>query len=198
MKKVLSILLAMTMIFAMSVPVYAANTHDCEVESCKDHIVSEGEGSILLSPELIIKEDSGDSNVQRDPMGIARSTSKPTSFWNIASKGIYHGSFTNVNGTIYTNYYFDTNGASKYYVRIDVWSLYPATTKFVLKGFCKDCNKLIGQTEDIETNNSGTGYLYYSMPTSGHETHMVYPAIQCTGSYAVYGTIDVNYTNSWS
>ena len=153
-----------------------------------------------LTPQPILGADAPHA-LQRIPLGITRSTSRPTTFWNIAVKGVYGGTFTGVPSKIYTNYFFDTGGKSKYTIRVDVANDWPDGTTFRVKNYCYTCGstlfpKLLGETGDISTDGSGTGYLYYNMPVSGHEDHFVYPGVQCTGPYSISGTIDVNYADT--
>lgn len=137
------------------------------------------------------------------PGSTSRGTSRPTKFWNIALKGIYHGSFTGVAGTIYTNYYFDWNEENYcYYTRVDVSThLYNDIKTFKIQNHCLTCG-LVSSTETLETpgNGESTGYLVYRHYfTSKHDGHFMYPAVVCTSSSGqIDGTIDVNYTNSWS
>ena len=202
MKRIVSMALVLSSVMSLLVSASAFDVTMIDVESSSFNCTVDcghDENQVPLAIQGPDEKTEAGNEVPRIELSLLRSTSKPTKFYNIGTQGIYNGSFTGVNGTIYTNYYFDTNGNDYYYVRINVLSQYPANTTFVLQNYCKDCNKWIGETDDITTNNSGTGYLYYKLPVTGsHSGHNAYPAIQCTGTYSVSGTIDVNYKNTWS
>lgn len=99
---------------------------------------------------------------------IPMSTSKPTSGTDLP----YSGSFSGVNGEIYSNYYFFTNGASKFYVDWNVTCAAKQTKYFHINLYQAGTNKLVLSTEKFATtsytgsytttfSNLSTAYNYY-------------------------------------
>lgn len=134
------------------------------------------------------------------------STSVPASFWNIASKGIYEGAFSNLRGTIYTNYYFDVNDG-KYYSRVRCYGEYPSLS-YQCGNYCVTCKKVLSTSSKYSTpssvyvNSSWTSFCHST--GTAHEDHFVTPFVVNSSGlvndqlYAIGGEIMVNYKNSWS
>lgn len=150
------------------------------------------------APNFMFLPQNSDVSAQ----SLTRSTSKPKTFWNIASDGIYHGSFSGVGGTIYTNYYFDWDKDNhRYYARVNATThLYKDVKTFVVKNYCMNCG-LVATSEEFSTGYDGasSGNIAVRLSfTKKHDGHFMYPAVTCTSSSGkIDGTIDVNYTNSW-
>lgn len=163
-------------------------------EECSSEFVSFEANSLAYEGEEI-------------PVSSARATNPPSTFYNIALKGIYKGSFSDLRGTMYTNYYFDTKDGT-YYSRVSCYGEYPDLC-FKVGNYCKDCKKVISITEDSfptpSTPYEHSQWLSIVHTLGGtHKTHMVCPFVVNDSGlindqlYAIGGNIWVNYENTWN
>ncbi len=103
MKKIVSTLLAIAMLFSCSVNAFA----DYDLQDSKPEQVSSA-----IAQEKAMANNAANSQclVSRptplNPQNITRGVSKPTQKYTFSGYNPYYGSFTDVCGGIYTNYYF--------------------------------------------------------------------------------------------
>jgi len=129
---------------------FAANEKDVTPSSQTTQMTSEKSATSL--------------NVGVTPMSL----SKPTSGTALP----YSGSFSGVNGEIFSNYYFFTNGANKFYVDWNVTFDTQTTKYFHINVYQAGTNKFVLSTEKFASNsytgwytttfsNLSTAYNYY-------------------------------------
>jgi hypothetical protein len=74
------------------------------------------------------------------------STTYPTSFWNINSRGCYVADFSGVRDTIYTNYYFPTNSSGELYIRGTVNEDYPHSGTYTITAYELGSNRAVASS----------------------------------------------------
>lgn len=128
-----------------------------------------------------------------------RATDPAETFWNLATRGIYRGSFW-VSGTIYTNRYFDTQDG-EYYTRVNCEGDYPSMP-FKVGNYCITCRQVLSMSDECVTPSTvrtRTGWLGHRHRTgSAHEEHFMCPFVKNLDDGTLTGDIEVNYTNSWN
>lgn len=187
MKKLIVLLLAMSLMLSMGISASAAvggeDATPSGIENC-------GDGCSLTPPEI--------------PTMSPQDRNPPRAFYNIAQSGKYSGSFTGLTSTMYTLKYFDTKNGL-YCVRVKTTDNTSAAIKYVVKNYCVTCRRFVETSATYKTasglyGTTGWQVIQFRVP-NGHTGHFFAPAIQNLGDYNGYGsfngTIQVNYTNNW-
>lgn len=160
------------------------------------------------STELVsIVADENDYPTDEYMNGSARAVTVPKTYHNLASSGIYKGSFNSLRGTIYTNKYFDMKDGA-YNSRVRCYGEYPSLT-YTVGNYCISCKKVLSTYDGnystpSETWETGDWESFRHTVASSHTNHFVCPFVTNTSGsingqlYAIGGDIWVNYTNSWN
>ena len=160
------------------------------------------------STELVsIVADENDYPADEYMNGSARAVTVPKTYHNLASSGIYKGSFNSLRGTIYTNKYFDMKDGA-YNSRVRCYGEYPSLT-YTVGNYCISCKKVLSTYDGnystpSETWETGDWESFRHTVASSHTNHFVCPFVTNTSGsingqlYAIGGDIWVNYTNSWN
>lgn len=210
MKRIFGLLLVMAMVLSLSVPAYAAECVSFEEEMlCAINALDENfQNEDGCSTELVsIVADENDYPADEYMNGSARAVTVPKTYHNLASNGIYKGSFNSLRGTIYTNKYFDMKDGA-YNSRVRCYGEYPSLT-YTVGNYCISCKKVLSTYDGnystpSETWETGDWESFRHTVASSHTNHFVCPFVTNTSGsingqlYAIGGDIWVNYTNSWN
>ncbi len=217
MKRIFSILLATLMFSVLAIPasaageVFAEEKIDKEKNFCAISALDEGDEGFQnedgCSSEVVcVAADENNYQANEHMNGSARETTVPKTFYNIASSGIYKGSFYELRGTMYTSKYFNTQNA-EYYSRVRCYGEHPNLT-YKVGNYCIDCKRVLSITDsDFYTPSKsyevGNWVSIRHEVSSSHNDHFVCPFVTNTSGvingelYFIAGDIWVNYTDSW-
>jgi len=154
MKKVVSMMLAIIMLFAMSSTAFAA---EVEIETPASANLNEVHATFGDADFVLISTDMQ-----------TRSTSLPTSFWSLATEN-YSADLQVVGKSwLYTNKYFHPNGDGKIFVDYDVTADSQTTYLYIgLYDLTED--QLVVEHSAIEVRTTGkTGSMYFYNLTQSH------------------------------
>ncbi len=76
--------------------------------------------------------------------GLLYSTSKPTNYWDLSSKGTYTANLVEVRASwLYTNYYFSPNSSGKLYLEYSLYPVEGTSTKVQIGVYNKSTDKFV-------------------------------------------------------
>lgn len=156
MKKLLSLVLAICLVFSLGTTAFAADS-----SAIPTNVIPSSETIQITSAKSTI---STAFSASVSPM----TTSRPGSGTSLP----YSGSFSGVNGTIYSNYYFFTNGATQFYVDWNVTPDYPIYTEWHINVYRAGTNAFVMSSRQFDTSaytgdwntrfyNLDSAYNYY-------------------------------------
>lgn len=186
MKKVISLLLCVVLVFSLSATAFADSEYELNTADLVDPAIqyeSDAQNSINELQTVITYGNS------LNPTFITRGTSRPTSAYTFDETNPYSASFSGVSAGIYSSYYF--TGHTKYNVSFRNVTV-SANCNFIFYLYDMTGGYIVNNTSEVGFTKGTNNEAYASYDTIGDHCYYVFCRTNSTATAS--GTMKVSYS----